>query len=317
MTASVFEDAEVPLTATLLKTIRKRAWTGKEGNVTRPSLINALDGISPFAMMDMDEDAVACFNDEDALLEAASLVSVADLRALRQRLKAVVPVEPEDFLLLLKRFGNLLFALFSERCPLFKCLREIIRAYRGYSREARKQLGQASKGAILWIILLQARQFSLGEVNILFEFTRMHEDLRAKKLCFHHSEMPRELLETTPLPSPSPPPKQDDPNKRARLGNPNVWHPKLQVLLQPACRVAKNPSFAKLLGFLKKDAYSIFPRGSPICVPNAFFGTCTYGERCHKRHALPNEEQLKNIIEFVKPFVKHPAGLLEGKSHIK
>ena len=133
MNASFFDDADVPLTATLLKTIRKRAWTVKEGNISRPSLVNALDGISPFAMLDMDEDAFANFNDEDALLDAASLVSVADLRLLRQRLKAVVPVEAEDFLLLLKQFGNLLFALFSEHSPLFKCMWEIIWAYRGYS----------------------------------------------------------------------------------------------------------------------------------------------------------------------------------------
>ena len=313
MTASFFDDADVPLTATLLKTIRKRAWTGKEGNISRPSLVNALDGISPFAMLDMDEDAVANFNDEDALLDAASLVSVADLRSLRQRLKAVVPVEAEDFLLLLKRFGNLLFALFSEHSPLFKCMREIIRAYRGYSREARKQLGMASKGAILWIILLQARQFALGEVNILFEFTKMHEDLRAKKSVFHHSEMPRELLGSMP-PSPTPLRNPDESAKRPRLANPSSWHPQLKDLLLPAVRVARNPTFTQLLGFLKRDAYHIFPRGSDVCVPNSILGTCQQGDKCKRKHRLPNDEQVKNIMEFVQPFVKHPEGLREGKS---
>ena len=314
MTATFFDDADLPLTTTLLKTIRKRAWTGRDGNVTRPSLINALEGLSPFAMMDMDEDAVATFNDEAALLDAASLVSVGDLRALRQRMTAVVPVEAEDFLLLLKRFANLLFALFSEHCPLFKCMREVIRAYRGYSREARKQLGMASKGAILWIVLLQARQFALGEVNVLFEFTKMHEDLRAKKCCFHHSEMPRELLLDT-----APPPKHlttplPDPPKRQRLLNASTWHPKLKDLLRPACKAAKYPSFTQLLGFLKRDAYHIFPRGSEVCVPNSFLGTCIYGDKCRKSHVLPNEDQVKKIVDFVQPFVKNPTGLLEGKS---
>ena len=73
--------------------IRKRAYTGKDGNFTRLSFVNAHDGLSPFAMMDIDEDAVAKFNDEDALLDAASLVSIADLRLLWSRLQVVVPVK--------------------------------------------------------------------------------------------------------------------------------------------------------------------------------------------------------------------------------
>ena len=62
--------------------------------------------------MDIDEDTVANFNDEDVSLDAPSLVSVSDLRALHGRFKAIVLVEAEDFLLLLESFENLPFALF-------------------------------------------------------------------------------------------------------------------------------------------------------------------------------------------------------------
>ena len=312
MTAVFFDDADIPMTAALLKVIRKRAWTGRDGNVSRPSLVNALDGLSPFAMMDMDEDAVARFNDEDALLDAASLVSVADLRSLRSRLQAVVPVEAEDFLLLLKRFANLLFALFSEQCPLFKCIREVIRAYRAYSREARKQLSQASKGAILWIVLLQARQFAMGEVNVLFEFTKMHEDLRAKKSCFHHSEMPKDLLVETPSPVPG---GEEGPSlsKRPRLVNASNWHPKLRAAIAPAMRRAKHPSFSQILRFLGTDAYHIYPKGAPECPANGILGECGYGDRCRKQHRIANDKQVAQILEFMQPFVKNPDKLKEGK----
>ena len=51
-----------------------------------------------------------------------------------------------------------------------------------------------TKGSMLWIILLQSRQFALGEVNVLCEFTTMHKDLRAKRAAIYHSDMPLELI---------------------------------------------------------------------------------------------------------------------------
>ena len=312
MTHVYYDDADIPLTTALLKGIRKRAWAGKDGNITRPSLVNAMDGLSPFTMMDMDEDVVAAYNDEDALLDAASLVSVADLRAMRKKFKAVVPAEAEDFLLLLKRFGNLLFALFSEHCPLFRSVQEVIRAFKAYSREARRQMSQASKGSILWIILLQSRQFALGEVNILFEFTKMHEDLRAKKCCFHHSEVPMDLV-TVPVDKGKQLSGGGDPAKKRRVSNPNTWHPKLKEAMLPAIRKAGNPTFTQLLGFLKMDASHIVARGSDECAPNTIMGACNYGDACRRKHRIASDRQVTQILEFVQPFLKHPEALRKGK----
>ena len=113
----------------------------------------------------------------------------------------MAPEEAEDFLLLLKRFANLLFTLLSDHCPFFKCTREMIRVYCAYSREAQKQLSQLSKGVILWIVILQSQQFALGEVNVLFGFTKMHKDLCAKTFCFRHSEILNEIVADPPSPS--------------------------------------------------------------------------------------------------------------------
>jgi len=63
-----YDDVNIPLTAPLLKMIHKRARTGKDGHTKRPSLVNAMEGLSPFAMFDIDADAVALFNDEDTLI---------------------------------------------------------------------------------------------------------------------------------------------------------------------------------------------------------------------------------------------------------
>ena len=56
--------------------ILKRAWSGKDGNITRPSLVYAMEGLSPFPMLDLNEDEVAQIHDEDDLLTHVSLVRI-------------------------------------------------------------------------------------------------------------------------------------------------------------------------------------------------------------------------------------------------
>ena len=90
-------------------------------------------------------------------------------------------------MLMLKWYGNLLYDVFPYTYYLFKAIIEVIRALRYYSREARNRITLSTKGYILWIVLLQSRQFSIREVNMLCEFTTMHEDFRAKKALILHS----------------------------------------------------------------------------------------------------------------------------------
>ena len=90
-------------------------------------------------------------------------------------------------MLMLKRYANLVYMIFSETCPHFKVLIEVILALRDLSRWARKGTTVANKVSILWIVLLQSRQFALDEVKILCEFTTMHGDLLAKRANIHHN----------------------------------------------------------------------------------------------------------------------------------
>ena len=87
------DDANVTLNAPLLKTIIKRYWTGKDGNMNRPSLIHAMDGLSPFTMLDLSEDEVAMLNNEDYLITSASLVSVDNLSKKRKKRKYEFPLK--------------------------------------------------------------------------------------------------------------------------------------------------------------------------------------------------------------------------------
>ena len=85
MAHTYYKDTDVPLTHHLLKTILKRAWTGKDSNVMRPSFVHAMEGMSPFLMLDLNEDQVATLNSENNLLASAMIVSVEDLRSQRKK----------------------------------------------------------------------------------------------------------------------------------------------------------------------------------------------------------------------------------------
>ena len=43
-------------------------------------------------------------------------------------------------------------------------------------------------------MLLQVNQFAMGEVQIIHEFTKMYENLCAKKSRIHNGEFPLELI---------------------------------------------------------------------------------------------------------------------------
>ena len=75
-----YDNTNVPLTSPLLKMTIKRAWNGKYGNINRPSLLHAMEVLSPFIMLDLSKDEVELMNNEDDLITPASLVSVDDIR---------------------------------------------------------------------------------------------------------------------------------------------------------------------------------------------------------------------------------------------
>jgi len=197
----IFEDAEVPLYPGLIKTILNRDWCASDLN-RRAALVNAAKGLSPFAMMDLTEDDVAEMIQDSEDMVNASTVTAADFKAARARLAAKTPEDAEAFMTMLKRFTNLLFALFSSQSPLYKQLYAMVRALRSFSTTARANLSHSSKTSILWIVLLQARRFSQGKMEgqeaCLPEFSEMVREIRSKNCSnISHDEVPTELLHQT------------------------------------------------------------------------------------------------------------------------
>ena len=71
--------------------IMKRAWTGKDGNANCPLAVHTMEGLSPFTMLDLNEDEVARLNHESDLLTSASMVRVDGLRNNRKNARSVSP----------------------------------------------------------------------------------------------------------------------------------------------------------------------------------------------------------------------------------
>ena len=313
-----YDDAEIPITATLLKNINKRNWLGKDGNIKRPSLLNASEGLSPFIVLDLDEDEVARINDTEDALTRASTVTMQDIANLKKKLTPKIPATADEFMLLLKRFANLLFALFSAECPFFQCIVKIINALKEFSRVARESMTTRTRASILWIILLQSRNFALGDDTILAEFTAMHANLSSKQGNIFHSEVPQALLVpklsplSTPLKRKNPPvetPPTDKPDIKKPRKNLNNWHPTLKEKLEGPMLKAGNPSFTSIMQYVDADPNDVISDRSSWCTPNAFFGKCFLGEKCRRQHKIVTDAQADKIIVLMKKFIEKPDDL--------
>ena len=316
-----YEDAEVPLTNTILKMAVKRNWLGKEGNIDCPSLVNAGSGLSPFIVEDKTEDEVAEQNHDDDAINNASAVTPAELLAQQKHSKATVPDTSDKFLLMLQRYANLLYALFGADCPLFKCLVKLITAFKAFSRNARDKMSQITRASILWVLLKQSRRFSIGEMDVILEFQGMHEHLAHKMLGFNHAETPAKLLlleEKNEMKRKTPPrgepQKPDTGPKRPKASNsnPNTWHNKLKLALEPAIKKGKNPGFLQIMKYCDQDLIDIYKMFGKKCAPNCFFGTCSRGNECPRDHSLPNDTEVEKILSMTKKFQDEPTGVIKG-----
>jgi hypothetical protein len=308
-----YEDAEVPITNNILKMAIKRNWMGKEGNVSAPSFTNSNEGLSPFLMVDLTEDEVAQVNDEDKALTTASNVTMGEIKAAKHKLKSAVPDSAEKFIHMLLCYANLLYALFGGDCPLFQSIVQIITAFKSYSRNARENFSKLTKASILWVILKQSHQFSIGEMDILGKLKTMYEHLNGKLCSYHHAETPKILYEadTSKKRKPNNDTNDKDP-KIIKKDNPNTWHPKLTEALGEQMKKTNNPMFSAIMKYCGTNASDVYHIYSKKCAPNAFFGRCTKGKECTKDHSPPKLTDVEKILELTKKFREDPSGITRG-----
>ena len=291
-------------------------WCGKESNTRRPSILNATEGLSPFIVLDLDEDEVARLNYNADALHTASHTTVDDILKLRKKAQAKVPETAELFMLTLRTFANLLFALFSEECPFLKCVLQIVKALKQFSRKAREAMSITTRASILWVILLQGRQFATGQMEVLAEFSALHTNLTAKQANIYHAEVPAELLHQKQTLSKKrqadtdATPSQEEAKKVK--SNPNSWHPKLKATLEKALKVTNYPKFMQILTFCGIDANDMYKKFGGKCAPNVMFGRCYSKGSCTRSHALASDKEVEEILSLTKKFYENPDDFKKG-----
>lgn len=326
----IIEDAEVPLYPGLIKTIMKRDWTASDLG-KRAALVNAAKGLSPFAMVDLsDEDVAEMMQDNDDMLSATH-ISASDVKASRAKLKPSTPPDAEGFLLMLKRFTNLLHALFSSQSPFYKQMYNIVRTFRNYSPNARSKLSHEAKTSILWIILLQARRFAQGKMigndACLGEFTALVHAIQAKN-CenISHVEVPTDLLEPsrkrkaqandTKEGDVSGGKEEEKPNSKKNNVS-RVVHPystDLAEFFEQPLKDAGNPGLSRICEYCGISRKALLPDlTSRDCEQFLVMGKCMFGNNCKYDHRTANKKQIANVKEKLKRFKDNPLGLLAGE----
>ncbi len=329
-------DEEVQLYSELSKCIVDRDWTEGEQS-TCPTLENTAKGISPFAMLNITDEEVAIITQDQFDIDTASTVTVSDVKKSKSKVKAVVPTTSEKFLAMLKRFANLLCAIFSSQCSLYVQLYNLITALRDISQTARDQLLHGTKASILWIVLLQSRHFArgnmIGDKSLLGSFSSMMNHL-CSKMCglIGHVEVPRELMTTTSTGNNKRQSDQESNKSSPSGGDSKMWkqgngldkkdmftnangeHWAIGSFFEKPMREANFPSLAKVCSYCNIEKAQLVVPSKDICQNYYIIGACKFGKACKFKHVTPSAPQKKDIKTLIKCFFDQPLGLCADSS---
>ena len=304
-----YDDAEIPLLAPLLKTIRTKEWSGDSGVTT---LVSAVKGLSPFLLIDITEEDEAAWNEQYEMLEKATACSLDDIKT-TTKLEAKVPSSFAALHKCLKTFANLLFALFGALCPLLIQLQDIIRAMGKFSTQARAAMLHKNRAAIMWVLFLQCREFTAGKMvrlehdTHLHAFTQLRFDLLAGKDVTHNG-VPFGLVEAPGQQPKRQLEKEDPPNeppvKKIRTCQ---THPKLKAAFDPIFASNPNVSLKAMCEASNVKLSQLFPHDNRRCVLAALKGSCSY-KNCRNKHGYRvTEDEATQILQLLDPVIKDPS----------
>jgi hypothetical protein len=316
LTTVQWRDAKVKPLAPILKMIVERSF---EGETSLASLYAAAKGLTPFAVPCLTEAEAYTLNELAEAMASASSTTIKDITG--AKMKATVPTTFDKMLKRIKRFGNLLIAVFGEGCPLFFHTDHIITDLDDYSETARAALSPTSIASIIWILHLQSRHFasglmtinSEGEETLLPEFTYMCNAIKAKQQVYH-GEVPAALLHTPEPPKDKrPQPTPTDPNKKPRTEEkdkwivaprPDTYHPLIKKAMEPIMQLQRQPSVQKLCRAAGCHAGQLFPHRKKLCIRAQLFGKCFTS--CQHEHSLISDEEAEKSLKHLTRFLSDP-----------
>lgn len=127
------------------------------------TLKSACIGLTPFAVPHLSNSEVESINKQSTALQQATSTTVQNV--LKDKVKATAPKSFDKLVTQIKRFGNLLFALFGHCCPLLVEIHELLDDLNEYTEYARGNTSRKTIATILWILHLQSRYFSSAKMD--------------------------------------------------------------------------------------------------------------------------------------------------------
>ena len=202
-----YEDHPVKPHPTIIKMIMKGKFTG-EGSMTA---VAAMTGLTPYMLVELTDSEVTEAQEYYTALSQATATTPADIK--KQSKVAKIPGSFHELADTLKRFANLLLAIFGPLCPFLRQVTSLISDMMKMDTATKIAMDKKTIASAMWIVFRQSRRFTNGDITSVGDDTDLNWlDLRQKiatATAIHRTDIPTGI-NGIPLP-----PKPDS-TKRAR-----------------------------------------------------------------------------------------------------
>jgi len=214
---------------------------------------------------------------------------------------------------MIKRFTNLLFALFGGACPLFLHIVNIVENILQLSKRARDMTTQSTKAAILWIFLIQSHEFARGKGEITAEYQEMQHGLEVKHAEITYAEVLAHLtalavIKKIPTHGGEQTAEDFELGKKQKLATNKLTA--LNPILKPiavAWQANGKPQLRDMCGYCNINQSQLII-DSKICKSNTLFGSCNFSDNCCDTQN-GNRRGGKKILGLLGKFKDEPEGL--------
>ena len=277
-----YEDHIVLPHPTIIKMIRKGRFTG-ESSATATAVMT---GLTPYMLVDLTESEVNQAREYDQTLSLATSTTPADIKK-QQSKKAVLPTSFQALVDTLRRFTNLVMAIYGASCPFFTQLTKLIRNMMKMDTAAKQAMDRQTIAAVMWVVYKQTRRFTDGEIAATTDTDLNWLDLQQHIFtakAIHRTDIPLGIngIQLPPPPAEKKRDKPDGPppaNWDRDVNQKYTVHPRVASQI-----VAKLPNKYPLRVVLErkkitKDFFGI----KNLCSQAALFGKCR-NRGCPKDH---------------------------------
>lgn len=309
---------------TMLNMVANRAFEEDLSSCTK----TAVRGLTVFAVPALTDDAVQRINEHTVAMETASSVTVKEAK--EQPISISIPSDLFALTRKLKRFANLIYALFGNDCPLLIQLEYLISDLQGYSDMAISGMSKQTIASILWAVHCQSRHFSAGKMNpdrderyhLVPTFFNMLTCVRNIQPVVN-GDVPPSLFS-----EPKPNSTASGNGGGTRSGGSNGdrmrgggetditlsrkvknehYHPLLREKMKPfIVSGQKLPRLGFLCNQARCQVNDLFPKQKHknLCIKATLYGTCF--SRCNRDHIAIADDDAQHVVNKFKRIIEDP-----------